>query len=74
MAIINIFRILANIIIFYNGETAYEFYSIAVQLELAGKIEQAIEYYKKAQVLDPKATEIYTSLANAFYRIRKWEF
>lgn len=73
MDVINIFRILTSILFFYNTETPYELYSIANQLELAGKTESAIEYYKKALLLDPQAIEIYLSLANAFYKLRKFD-
>lgn len=72
MAIINICRILTSALIFYS-DTPYELYSIGCQLELEGKLPEAIEYYKKALDEDPQAIEIYLALANAFYKIRKFD-
>ena len=73
MAIINICRVLISIIIFANSETPYELFSIGCQLELNGKIEEAIEYYKQVKDLTPESSEIYISLANALYQIRKFD-
>lgn len=73
MAIINICRVLISIIIFANSETPYELFSIGCQLELDGKIEEAIEYYKQVKDLTPESSEIYISLANALYQIRKFD-
>ncbi len=73
MAIINICRVLISIIIFANSETPYELFSIGCQLELDGKIEEAIKYYKQVKDLTPESSEIYISLANALYQIRKFD-
>jgi tetratricopeptide (TPR) repeat protein len=73
MAIINICRVLISVIIFSNNETAYELFSIGCQLELDGKIEEAIEYYKQAKDSGPESPEIYISLANALYQISKFD-
>lgn len=73
MAIINICRVLISIIIFANSETPYELFSIGCQLELDGKIEEAIEYYKQVKDLTPESSEIYISLANALYQISKFD-
>ncbi len=72
MAIINIYRVLISILIFYNSETAYELFSIGSQLEFDDRIEEAIEYYKRARELAPESPEIYVSLANALYKIRQF--
>ena len=71
MTLINIWQILVSIAIIYNGENSYQLFSIGCQLEFAGKIPEAIEYYKMAKVLDPNSPEIYLSLAHASYKIRK---
>jgi len=73
MAIINIYRILAGILILYNSENPYELFSVGCQLELEGKIKEAIEYYKKANELDSLALEIYLSTASAYYKLRKFD-
>ena len=73
MVIINICRILISIAIFSNGGTAYELFSVGCQLELDGNIEEAVEYYKKAIELDPHAPQVYLALANALYRIKRFE-
>lgn len=72
MDIINICRILISVIILFNGETGYELFSIGCQLELDGKIEEAIEYYRQAKELAPESPEIYLALANALYKIGKF--
>jgi tetratricopeptide (TPR) repeat protein len=72
MVTINICRFLISILIFCNGESSYELFSIGCQLELEGKIDQAIEYYYRAKALNPESDEIYLSLANALYKIGKF--
>ncbi len=74
MAIINIFGIL--ILTFSpldRSDNAYELFSIGCQLELAGKIPEAINHYLKAMEKDPSASEIYYALANACYKIREFD-
>ncbi len=73
MAIIAFCRILITLLLFSNAETGYELFSIGCQLELEGKIKEAIEYYVKAKELAPESPEIYLSLANAFYKIHKFD-
>jgi tetratricopeptide (TPR) repeat protein len=57
----------------YNGDSAFELYSIGNQLELEGKSAQAIEYYKKALELEPDAIEIYVSLASVLYMTQQFD-
>lgn len=52
----------------FSGETAYGLFSIGNHLELAGDDAGAIEFYHRALALDPTATAVYLSLANAYYR------
>jgi len=73
MAIINFCRILTILLLFSNNNTAYELFSIGCYLESEGKIKEAIEYYIKAKTLAPDSPEIYLSLANAFYKIHKFD-
>ncbi len=74
MAIISICGILAvNLFSFSHTDKPYELFSIGCQLELEGKISEAIDYYLSALRYDPKASEIYLSLANAFYKIRDFD-
>jgi tetratricopeptide (TPR) repeat protein len=73
MVACDIFRVLALSIFLYSGDSAFELYSIGNQLELEGKINEAIEYYERAQALDPNATEIYISLAGALYMVQRFE-
>ncbi len=73
MAALGVLPILVLLLGSQTGETAYELYSIGSALELAGNAEQAIGYYTKALALDPGATEIYLTLANAYYKIRQYD-
>ncbi len=74
MAIINIFGILILATTpFDSSENAYELFSIGCQLELAGKIPEAINHYLKALEKDPASSEIYYALANAYYKIREFD-
>jgi len=73
MAVITIYRILIGILLLSNSETPYELFSIGCQLESDNKIEEAIEYYQRAKQLTPESPEIYVSLANAFYKIRRFD-
>jgi tetratricopeptide (TPR) repeat protein len=67
MAIVTLFRILTLSLFLLSNDSAYELYSIGSQLELEGKVSEAIEYYKRAQAKEPDAIEIYISLASALY-------
>lgn len=73
MAIIYIFRILTLSIFMLDSGSAYELYSIGNQLELDGKIPEAVEYYKKAHELAPDAIEIYVSLSSALYMLQRFD-
>ncbi len=73
MAFIVFYRILIGIALFSNSETAYELFSIGCQLELNNRIEESIQYYQRAKELDPESPEIYVSLANAFYKMRRFD-
>lgn len=73
MVIINLYRILAAALFAVDGVGPYELYSIGNQLELAGKVSEAIEYYQKAVELDPEAPELYTTLINAYYQLREYD-
>lgn len=73
MAFINIWRILTACLVFSQAETSYELYSIGAQLELDGKILQAIEQYERARILGPDSPEIFIALANAYYKIRQFD-
>ena len=73
MVIFDICRILVSIVLFSNSNNAYQLFSIGTQLELAGKVEEAIEHYEQARQIDPNSPEIYVSLANALYKIRKFD-
>jgi len=73
MAIIYILRIL-TLSVFLNSEgSALELFSIGNQLELEGRVNEAIEYYQKAQELDPNAIEIYVSLTSALYMVQRFD-
>jgi tetratricopeptide (TPR) repeat protein len=72
MAIITICSILTQALFFSTSETAYELYSIGLQNEMNGDINTAIEYYKEALEKDPHEPDIYVSLANAFYQVRRF--
>lgn len=73
MVIFDICRILISLVLFSNSNNAYQLFSIGTQLELAGKVEEAIEHYEQARQIDPNSPEIYISLANALYKIRKFD-
>jgi tetratricopeptide (TPR) repeat protein len=72
MAVFFIYRILTLSVFLLNGSSAYELYSIGNQLELEGKITEAIKYYQKAQELAPDAIEIYVSLSSALYMAQRF--
>jgi tetratricopeptide (TPR) repeat protein len=73
MAIVHLFRILTLSLFLSNGQSAYELYSIANQLEFEGKIEEAIIYYKKAHELEPNSIEVNMSLAGALYLAQRFD-
>ncbi len=73
MALITLSRILVSIVLLSNGETGYELFSVGCQLELEGKLEQAIEYYKRAKEHAPESPEVYVSLATALFKIGKFD-
>ena len=73
MVIISVFRILTLSLLLYTDGSALEFFSIGSQLELEGKINEAIEYYQKAQELEPNAIEIYVSLTSALYMQQRFD-
>ena len=73
MVIIALSRILTLSLFLFNGSSAYELYSIGNQMELEGKVSEAIEYYKRAQEIEPDAIEIYISLASALYTEQRFE-
>ncbi|KPK72012.1 hypothetical protein AMJ87_05915 [candidate division WOR_3 bacterium SM23_60] len=73
MAFITIWRILAAALLCAQPETPYELYSIGAQLELDGKIMQAIEQYERARMLGPESPEIFTALANAYYKLGQFD-
>ncbi len=73
MDIINIYRILVTAFLFTSPQGSYELYSMGCQMELTEKYERAIDYYKMALEKDPLARELYISLANAYYRINRFD-
>lgn len=74
MAIFSICGILIiDLLAFNSASSSYELFSIGCQLELEGKIPEAINYYLKALQYDPTAKEVYLSLTTAFYRIREFD-
>ncbi len=56
-----------------HSGSSYELFSIGCQLEMEGNIAEAIEYYIAALKKDSTASELYYALANACYRIRKFD-
>ncbi len=74
MAIFSICGILIlNLLTFNHSRNSYELFSIGCQLELEGRIPEAINYYLNALQYDPTAKEIYVSLTGAFYKIREFQ-
>jgi len=75
MALIYIYRFLtlSFLLYSYNGDSAYELFSVGNQLEFEGKTTEAIEYYKRAQALEPHSVEINISLAGALYSIQRFD-
>ncbi|MEO0182551.1 MAG: tetratricopeptide repeat protein [candidate division WOR-3 bacterium] len=74
MVTLYICRILAFWFISFNHSgNSYELFSIGCQLELEGKIVEAINYYQKALQYDPMSSEIYYTLASAFYKLREFD-
>jgi tetratricopeptide (TPR) repeat protein len=73
MAAIHIFRILTLALFLFNGDGAYELFSIGNQMELEGRIEEAIEYYRRAHELEPGSVEINVSLASALYQVQSFD-
>jgi|UniRef100_A0A7V3VU68 tetratricopeptide (TPR) repeat protein len=65
--------LIINLFAFNNTSNPYELYSIGCQLELEGKIYEAIDYYLKALKKDTTAKEIYLSITNAYYKIREFD-
>lgn len=73
MAIVYLLRILTLSLFLFNDGSAYELYSIGNQLELEGRVSEAIEYYKEALAMEPEAIEIYISLASALYTEQRFD-
>jgi tetratricopeptide (TPR) repeat protein len=73
MAIIDLCRILSTVILLANSESAYELFSIGNNLELEGDIAGAVKYYERVLEITPQTPEIYTTLANALYKLRRFE-
>ncbi|MEO0156201.1 MAG: tetratricopeptide repeat protein [candidate division WOR-3 bacterium] len=74
MAIFSICGVLTlNLLTFNHFGNSYELFSIGCQLELEGKIPEAINYYLNALQYDPTAKEIYYSLTSAFFKLREYE-
>lgn len=73
MVIVTLCRILTLSLFLFNNGGAYELYSIGNQMELEGKISEAIGYYKRAQEMEPGAIEIYISLASALYMEQRFD-
>lgn len=73
MVIVDICRVLVSVILLTNSETAYELFSIGNNLELEGNIAEAITYYERVMELAPETPEIYTTLANALYKLKKFD-
>ncbi|GAH37272.1 unnamed protein product, partial [marine sediment metagenome] len=51
----------------------YELFSIGNNLELEGNIAEAITYYERVMELAPETPEIYTTLANALYKLKEFD-
>lgn len=73
MAAIIICRLLVLVALTGQGETPYELYSMGCQLELDGRLDEAISYYEQALHLAPHTSEIYISLANALYKAGRYD-
>ena len=73
MAIIYICRILGSLLLIANSESAYELFSIGNNLELEGNVAEAIGYYERVLELAPETPEIYNTLANALFKLRKFD-
>jgi tetratricopeptide (TPR) repeat protein len=73
MAIISICRILSTLLLLTNSESAYELFSIGNNLELEGNITEAVKYYEKVLEIAPETPEIYNTLANALFKLRKFD-
>jgi tetratricopeptide (TPR) repeat protein len=73
MAFFVVIRVLTSIVLLSQGESAYELFSIGCQLELEGDVKQAIHYYKEALAQDPDADQVYLALANAMYKIDRFD-
>jgi len=73
MVIISVLRILTLSVFLNTESSALELFSIGNQLELEGKITEAIEYYQQAQELEPNAIEIYVSLASALFMLQRFD-
>lgn len=65
--------LIVNLLTVNHSGNSYELFSIGYQLELGGNVTGAIEYYIAALKKDSTASELYYTLANAFYRIRKFD-
>ncbi len=65
--------LILNLLSFNQAGNSYELFSIGCQLELEGKISEAINYYLNALQFDPTAKELYFSLASAFYKIKEFD-
>ncbi|UCD05953.1 MAG: tetratricopeptide repeat protein [candidate division WOR-3 bacterium] len=73
MAIIGLFRILTLALFLYSGDGAYELFSIGNQLEMEGRLEEAMEYYERAHELEPASAEIIVSLASVLYQVQRFD-
>lgn len=62
-----------NLLAVNHSGSSYELFSIGYQLEMEGNVKGAIEYYIAALKDDSTASELYYALANACYRIRKFD-
>lgn len=73
MAIVSICRILSTLLLLTNSESAYELFSIGNNLELEGNITEAVKYYERVLEMAPESPEIYNTLANALFKLRKFD-